>query len=78
MNILKTFWRKPKKEEEKESIDLSKLENHYILHVGLQHCSLCNKETIHCYKTDIEGQCVCVCPRKDIKGFRKPKKEEDK
>lgn len=74
-NLLNHMWRKPQPvqvNKEKERVDLSKLENHFVISVGVQHCDLCNKETMNCCKIDIADQCVCICPRKDIKGFRRP------
>lgn len=78
MNIIKTlnhFWRKPESKPMTESVDLSKLQDNYVLNVGVMHCDLCKKETANCYKIDIAGQCVCLAPRKDIRGLRKPKDE---
>lgn len=76
MSILKNLFgqkKKPNTEPTTESINLSKLENHFILHVGVSHCDICKKETLNCCKIDIADQCMCICPRKDIKGFRTPK-----
>lgn len=70
------FWRKPKREARVRGVNLCKLENHFILHVGLQRCDFCKMETNNCCKLDIDGQCICICPRKDIKAFRKPKTEK--
>lgn len=76
MKLLNLFWRKPKTvEAKKQSIDLTKLEGHFILNVGVAHCDICTKETENCCKIDLADQCVCICPRKDIKGFRKPKND---
>ena len=76
MKLLKLFCKKsePKTVEVKrESVDLSKLENHFILNVGDKHCDTCSLETLNCFKIDTADKCVCLCPKKDIKGFRKPK-----
>ena len=77
MNIIKTlnhFWHKPEAKpieaKKKESIDLSMLENHFIF-AGVNHCDTCKHETANCCKIDFAGRSVCICPRKDIKGFRK-------
>lgn len=81
-NLLNYVWRKPESRPlhergtRVESIDLSKLDNHFVLRVGVWHCDLCKSETRNCCKVDIVGQCLCICPRKDIKGFNRPKKEE--
>lgn len=74
MSLFNFFWRKPKTSEKKtESMDLSKLENHFVLQVGTQRCDLCKKETNNCCKIDIADQCICLAPRKDIRGFYRPK-----
>lgn len=75
MNIFKKLFGK-KQPKQKEAIDLSMLENHFVLNVGAQPCDSCKQETINCVKLDIADQSVCICPRKDIKGIRKPKSEE--
>lgn len=75
MNIFKKLFGK-KAEPKKETINLSALENHYIIKVGFQPCDFCKQETINCCKLDIADQSVCICPRKDIRSFRKPKSEE--
>ena len=68
------FWRKPTTENKEGKVDLSKLENHFIIHTEAAHCDTCKDETNHCYKMFIGDGCMCVCPRKDLKGFKKPKK----
>ena len=68
------MWNPFRKQKKTESIDLSILENNYILNVGESHCDTCKKETMNCVKVDIADQSVCMCPRKDIKAFRKPQK----
>lgn len=75
MNIFKKLFGK-KAEQKQETTDLSMLENHFVLNVGTQPCDSCKKETINCVKLDIADQSVCICPRKDIKGIRKPQKAE--
>lgn len=74
MNIIHKLFRKSETKQQSENFDLSKLENHFILNVGVQHCDICKKETQNCVKIDIADQCVCICPRKDIKGIRTIKK----
>lgn len=74
MGIIKKMFGCKPQVEKRESIDLSKLENHYILNVGLSRCDVCEKETNNCCKIDLAGQCLCICPRKDLKGFNRPKK----
>ena len=76
MNIITKFFGK-KAEQTESKINLSKLENHFILNVGVQHCDLCKKETQNCVKIDIADQCLCIAPRKDIKGIRYIKKETE-
>lgn len=71
--LFNLFRRKPKPIEAKK-VDLSKLEDSFILNVGTSRCDTCKKETDNCCKIDIADQCVCICPRKDIKGFHRPKK----
>ena len=73
MRFLNLFRHKPE-QTKKETFDISKLENHFILHVGVMHCDICRKETVNCCKIDIADQCVCICPRKDIKGIHFVKK----
>lgn len=75
MSIFKKLFGK-KTEAKKEKIDLSMLENHFVLNVGELHCDRCKKETLNCVKLDIADQHVCVCPRKDIKSFRRPFRED--
>ena len=74
-NLLNHVWRKP----ENHAINpndladkLHKLEHHYIIHVGPRRCDLCHSETNNCFKTDIADNPACLCPRKDIRGFRRP------
>lgn len=77
MSIFKKLFGK-KTEAKKERVNLSMLENHFVLNVGESHCDSCKKETLNCVKLDIADQHVCVCPRKDIKSFRRPFRGEDK
>ena len=59
--------------KKKGNADLSKLEDHFILHVGECYCADCKKQTMNCVSIMVGEQSVCVCPKKDVKGFRKPK-----
>lgn len=68
MNILNLFRKK-----KTDSVDLSKLENHFILRVGKCHCDTCKQQTMNCSSVTVGEQTICVCPKKDVKGFRKPK-----
>ena len=72
MNIFKKWFCKSE-QKKSESVDLSKLQDHYILNVGNARCDFCSKETMNCCKIDLADQCVCIAPHKDIKGLRKPK-----
>lgn len=68
--LFNLFRRKP----QKQKVDLSQLEDSFILNLGTNHCDNCKDETANCCKIDVYDQCVCICPRKDIKGFYRPKK----
>lgn len=57
----------------KEESDLSVLEDNFVIHVGNRPCDICKSETNNCYKTEYDNQTVCLCPRKDIRGFNRPK-----